>query len=82
MATITNSATCRRTTGASWPNERTGLAPQKIIVTDTVPISQEKADAVGKLTVLSVAGLIGEAIHRIHNNESVSSLFLMENGRR
>ena len=31
--------------------------------------------------MLSVAELIGEAIHRIHNNESVSSLFLMDNGR-
>jgi phosphoribosylpyrophosphate synthetase len=31
----------------------------------------------GKLKVLSVAALMGEAIHRIHNDESVSSLFLM-----
>ncbi len=48
----------------------------ELVVTDTIPVSQEKADAIGKLKVLSVAELIGEAIHRIHNNQSVSSLFL------
>ena len=50
----------------------------EIVVTDTVPVRQEKIDALGKLKVLSVAALMGEAIHRIHNNESVSSLFFME----
>jgi len=53
----------------------------EIVVTDTIPISQEKVDAIGKLKVLSVAMLMGEAIHRIHNNESVSSLFVIDNGR-
>jgi len=48
----------------------------ELVVTDTVPIPQEKIDGIGKLTVLSVADLIGEAIHRIHNDESVSNLFL------
>lgn len=57
--------------------ERLGEAPiDEVVVTDTVPVSEEKAKAIGKLKVLSVAALIGEAIHRIHNNESVSSLFL------
>jgi ribose-phosphate pyrophosphokinase len=54
----------------------------QIVVTDTIPIGQEKIDAVGKLAVLSVAELVGEAIHRIHNDESVSSLFTMEGSRR
>jgi len=31
-----------------------------------------------KLKVLSVAELMGEAIHRIHNDQSVSGLFLKE----
>ena len=53
----------------------------EVVVTDTVPVPQETIDAVGKLKVLSVAMLMGEAIHRIHNNESVSSLFMMDNGR-
>lgn len=48
----------------------------EIIVTDTIPVSREKIDAIGKIRVLSVSALMGEAIHRIHNNESVSSLFL------
>ena len=53
----------------------------EIVTTDTIPITQEKIDAIGKLKVLSVAMLMGEAIHRIHNNESVSSLFVIDNGR-
>jgi ribose-phosphate pyrophosphokinase len=63
--------------------ERLREAPiDELVVTDTVPVSQEKIDAVGKLTVLSVAELIGEAIHRIHNDESVSSLFQPNGGRK
>ncbi len=59
--------------------ERLREAPiDEVVVTDTVPVPQEKVDAIGKLKVLSVSALIGEAIHRIHNNESVSSLFLMD----
>jgi ribose-phosphate pyrophosphokinase len=52
----------------------------EVVVTDTIPVSEEKARAVGKLEVLTVADLIGEAIHRIHNDESVSSLFLKDVG--
>jgi len=56
--------------------ERLGEAPIKeVVVTDTIPVSREKSDALGKLKVLSVSALIGEAIHRIHNDQSVSSLF-------
>jgi len=47
----------------------------EVVVTDTIPIPKEKVEAIGKLTVLSVSSLIGEAIHRIHNDQSVSSLF-------
>ncbi|HUS46664.1 MAG TPA: ribose-phosphate pyrophosphokinase [Phycisphaerae bacterium] len=47
----------------------------EVVVTDTVPVGQEKIDRVGRLKVLSVAELVGEAIHRIHNDESISSLF-------
>ncbi|MFP4106335.1 MAG: ribose-phosphate diphosphokinase [Phycisphaerae bacterium] len=62
--------------------ERIHDAPiDEIVVTDSIPVSQEKIDAIGKLKVLSVAALMGEAIHRIHNDESVSSLFVIENGR-
>ena len=56
--------------------ERLRDAPiDEIIVTDTVRVPQEKIDGIGKIKVLSVAPLLGEAIHRIHNDESVSCLF-------
>jgi ribose-phosphate pyrophosphokinase len=47
----------------------------EVVVTDTVPL---RADALstGKFQVLSVASLLGEAIKRIHNGDSVSSLFV------
>jgi ribose-phosphate pyrophosphokinase len=62
--------------------ERLREAPiDDLVVTDTIPIGQEKVAALDKLHVLSVAELVGEAIHRIHNDESVSSLFHMDNGR-
>jgi len=51
-----------------------------VVVTDSVPVSASKIDAIGKLKVLTVASMVGEAIHRIHNDESVSSLF-KANGR-
>jgi len=50
----------------------------EVIVTDTIPVSDEKLQDLGKGKVLSVSRLMGEAIHRIHNDESVSSLFHMD----
>lgn len=47
----------------------------EIVVTDTIPMRKD-VSAMGKVTVLSVAELLGEAIKRIHNDESVSSLFV------
>ncbi len=49
-------------------------ALEKLIVTDTIPLGRDAADH-GKIMVVSVAGQIGEAIRRINNEESVSSLF-------
>ena len=48
---------------------------EELIVTDTIPINNEKVTS-QKIKVLSVAELFGEAIQRIHNSESVSSLFV------
>jgi ribose-phosphate pyrophosphokinase len=47
---------------------------ENVIVTNTIPMDDKKAQC-SKLTVLSVAGLLGEAIRRIHEETSVSSLF-------
>lgn len=47
---------------------------RELIVTDTIPLSPEAAKC-PKIKVLSVAKLFGEAIKRIHLNESVSVLF-------
>ena len=46
---------------------------EQIVVTDTIPLSEEKQ--LPNITVLSVAPLLGEAIRRIHFNESLSRLF-------
>src|SRR5207253_9361261 len=47
----------------------------KLAVTDTIPLGN-RCDAIkDRIQVLSVAGLLGDAIHRIHHNESVSALF-------
>jgi ribose-phosphate pyrophosphokinase len=47
----------------------------RLIVTDTIPCGERCAPIADKLVELSVAELIGEAIHRIHHNQSVSALF-------
>ncbi len=51
------------------------LEIERVVVTDTIPLAPEKARD-PKITVLSVANLLGEAIARIHGNCSVSSLFV------
>ena len=55
--------------------ERLKNAPfEEIILTDTIPIDQSKI--LPNMRILSVSNLFGEAIRRIHNGESVSSLFI------
>ena len=46
---------------------------KELVITDTIVLASEKKN--DKLKILSVAGLLGEAILRIHNDESISSLF-------
>ncbi len=53
--------------------ERISKSPLKeVVVTDSVPIPKDKQE---KLTVLSLAPVIGEAIHRIHANLSIGAMF-------
>jgi ribose-phosphate pyrophosphokinase len=55
--------------------ERITKSPlSEVIVTDTIPLSAE-AKACPKIRQVSIARLLGEAIKRIHSNDSVSSLF-------
>lgn len=46
----------------------------EIVVTDTIPLS-DKVKKTGSVKVLTVSSMLGEAIKRIHRNESVSGLF-------
>ncbi|MGE4518286.1 MAG: ribose-phosphate diphosphokinase [Desulfobacteraceae bacterium] len=46
----------------------------KLVVTDTIPLS-EKAASSDKVRVISMSGIIGEAILRSHTGDSVTSLF-------
>lgn len=46
----------------------------EVIVTDTIP-RQENTLQIKNLKTLSVSGLLGEAIKRIHTNTSISSMF-------
>ena len=46
-----------------------------LVVTNTIPLG-ERARACGKITVLSVAELLGETVKRIYQSDSVSTLFV------
>lgn len=56
--------------------DRINASPlEKVIATDTLPLG-EKLKICSKLQVQSVSTILGEAIKRIHDESSVSSLFL------
>jgi ribose-phosphate pyrophosphokinase len=46
---------------------------KEMIITDTIPLHESKQ--LEKIKTLSVASLLGEAIVRVHNEQSVSKLF-------
>ena len=48
---------------------------KEVIVTDTIPLT-DRAKKIKRIKVLSVAGLLSEAVRRIYYNDSVSSLFI------
>src|SRR5699024_1469289 len=49
---------------------------EEVIVTNTLPLSEDKV--FDKLTVLSIAPLIGRAVHEVFEDGSVTSLFRAE----
>jgi ribose-phosphate pyrophosphokinase len=51
-----------------------GSPLEKVIVTNSIPLGRDRQHP--KITVLSVAPLLAEAIRRIHDEESVSTLFV------
>jgi ribose-phosphate pyrophosphokinase len=56
--------------------DRINTSPiEELIVTNTIPLNSKKEQC-AKLTVLSIAGLLGEAIKRIHEETTLSTLFV------
>jgi ribose-phosphate pyrophosphokinase len=54
--------------------QRIASSPVKeVVVTDTIPVNGDKK--LDKITVLPIASLLGEAIHRIHTGLSVGAMF-------
>jgi ribose-phosphate pyrophosphokinase len=49
-------------------------ALDELVVTDTIPISPEKARALPNLTVLSTSAMFADAMRRIHGGRSVSEM--------
>lgn len=47
-------------------------ALEELVVTDTIPLKRESP----KIKVLSVAGMFAKGIRKVHDNESISSLFI------
>jgi ribose-phosphate pyrophosphokinase len=57
--------------------ERLEAAPiDQVIITNTIPLTTEKAKCCKKVKQLSVSRLLGQAIRSIHEETSVSSLFV------
>ncbi|MFQ5861575.1 MAG: ribose-phosphate diphosphokinase [Candidatus Brocadiales bacterium] len=53
-----------------------GAPIKEVAVTDTIPLDGRAKPLGERITVLSISELLGEAIRRIHTNESVSALFV------
>ncbi|MEE9584916.1 MAG: ribose-phosphate pyrophosphokinase [Candidatus Brocadiales bacterium] len=53
-----------------------GAPIKEVAVTDTIPLDRRTKPLGEKISVLTISGLLGEAIRRIHTNESVSALFV------
>ena len=57
--------------------ERLEAAPiDQVIITNTIPLERRSGRGAAKIKQLSVARLLGQAIRSIHEETSVSSLFV------
>lgn len=67
---------CNESNGISPPaiERLSGGLLQEVIVTNTLPVAEK--NYFPQLTILSVANLLGETIWRVHDDSSVSSIFL------
>ena len=69
-------ASCTHPVLSGHAIERIERSPlSKLIVTDTLPLAPEKR-ACGKIVVLTIAELLARAIKNIHEETSVTSLFV------
>jgi ribose-phosphate pyrophosphokinase len=68
---------CTHPVLSGYAIERIASSPVKeVVATDTIPVTgQKKLD---KITVLSMAPLLGEAIRRIHTGQSMGAMFETE----
>jgi len=70
------SAACTHAVLSGPAVDRINASPmEELIVTNTIPLNS-KMEQCSKLTVLSIAGLLGEAIKRIHEETTLSTLFV------
>ena len=70
------SAACTHAVLSGPAVDRINTSPiEELIVTNTIPLNS-KTEKCKKLTVLSIAGLLGEAIKRIHEETTLSTLFV------
>lgn len=70
-------ACCTHPVFSGTAPRRIALCPVKeVVVTDTLPITGNKR--LDKITVLSIASLLGEAIQRIHTGQSIGAMFEQE----
>jgi len=67
-------ACCTHPVFSNLATQKIASSPVKeVVVTDTIPVTVNKSP--DKITVLPVASLIGEAIHRIHTGLSIGAMF-------
>jgi ribose-phosphate pyrophosphokinase len=76
-------AACTHPVLVGLATQRLAESPiSRVVVTDTIPCGQRTRALEGKLEVLTVASLLGEAIHRIHHDQSISALFRVSGGAK